>query len=69
MARIHQLSQFPTATPEQHTRVLRWRIDFTDAAGHFSGSHSPEQAKIAQATSFAWFRQRPKAIPDGEQRR
>jgi len=32
--------------------VLRWRIDFTDAACHLSGSRSPEQAKISQARSF-----------------
>jgi len=50
MARVHQLSQFLTATLEQHTHVLRWRIDFTDAVGRLSGSHSPEQTKISQAT-------------------
>ncbi len=32
--------------------MLRWRIDFTDAAGHLSGSRSPEQAKISQGRSF-----------------
>ena len=45
MARVHQLSQFLTATLEQHTQVLRWRIDFTDGVGHLGGSHSPEPNK------------------------
>jgi hypothetical protein len=45
MARVHQLPQFLTATLEQHTHVLRWRIDFIDGVGHLGGSHSPEPNK------------------------
>jgi hypothetical protein len=73
VARVHQLLQFLTATVEQHTHVLRWRIDFTDAVGHLGGSHSPEQAKISQATyirlvlraSKGRSRQRVKAVAVG----